>query len=92
MPTASPARLDVFREIATDVVERALPPLTEDTSIVDLDVDSLLMFEIVAHLERRAGVELADEDFASIRTIGDLLDRLAARRAAADDDHPAGGA
>ena len=65
--------LVAFDQAIAIVAERSVPPVRADTSIADLGVDSLLIFEVVTMMERQAGVELADEDFATIRTVGDFI-------------------
>jgi acyl carrier protein len=41
-------------------------------------VDSLELMDFVGNLEKRLGLDLTEEDFAGVHTIGDALDVLTA--------------
>src|SRR5262249_11908288 len=49
-------------------------PITADTRLrEDLKLDSLDIVELVMEIEAELGIEIPDQDYAHIRTVGDLL-------------------
>ncbi len=75
--------VQMFREIAFEVSGRQLDNLTLDTPLADLALDSVLVLEIVSHVEQRLDVRFADEDLVhltTMRDLGTLIDKT--RRAA----------
>ena len=65
-----------FQRIATEVVERELPPLGGETVISDLGIDSLAMLEIVGEMERQFQIQLPDDQLVGLQTISDLVGLL----------------
>jgi len=47
--------------------------------VADLDLDSLDRIALGAEIEARSGITLADNDIRDCETVGDVIDRLAAR-------------
>jgi acyl carrier protein len=47
--------------------------------VADLDLDSLDRIALGAEIEARSGISLADNDIRDCETVGELIDRLAAR-------------
>jgi len=68
------ALVDLFRETATEVVERDFHHVVESMRIDELVIDSLGMLEIVGSLERRLRIQLPDESLTDLRTVRDLID------------------
>jgi acyl carrier protein len=68
------ALLTMFRETATEVVEKDFHYVEESSVISELAIDSLGMLEIIGSLERRLRVQIPDESLTGLHTIGDLLD------------------
>ena len=55
--------------------------ITPDTSIADdLGADSLAAVELVMALEEAAGISIAEEDAANLKTVGDIMTYLAAHK------------
>ena len=53
--------------------------VTEETSFRDdLRIDSLDLYEVVTALEDEFGIEMQPEDLDGIRTVGDVIEFLAA--------------
>ena len=53
--------------------------VTEETSFRDdLRIDSLDLYEVVTALEDEFGIEIQPEDLDGIRTVGDVIEFLAA--------------
>jgi acyl carrier protein len=66
--------LTMFRETATEVVEKDFHHVMEASVISELAIDSLGMLEIIGSLERRLSIQIPDESLTGLRTIKDLLD------------------
>ncbi len=73
--------LEMFREMATEIVERDFRAVDELASISELNIDSLGMLEIIGSLERRLRIQIPDEGLAGIETLRDLLDEFEKRLA-----------
>ena len=71
----------MFREMATEIVERDFRAVDEPVSISELNIDSLGMLEIIGSLERRLRIQIPDEGLAGIETLRDLLDEVEKRLA-----------
>lgn len=70
-------------EIIEEVVGIEPSEVTLETSFVDdLDIDSLSLVEIAVAAEDKYGVNIPDEDFAGLRTVGDVVAYLQKREAA----------
>jgi acyl carrier protein len=66
--------LRMFRETATEVVEKDFHHVVEASVISELAIDSLGMLEIIGSLERSLRVQIPDESLTGLHTIRDLLD------------------
>ena len=64
----------MFRETATEVVEKDFHHVVESSVISELAIDSLGMLEIIGSLERRLRIQIPDESLTGLHTIRDLLD------------------
>ncbi|MDP9152172.1 MAG: acyl carrier protein [Myxococcota bacterium] len=73
--------LAMFRDVASEVVEKDFQQVLESTPIGELAIDSLGMLEIIGALERRLRIQVPDESLAGLQTIGDLLDIVEKRLA-----------
>ena len=51
-----------------------------DAEAVDLGADSLAAVELVMALEEAAGISIAEEDAANLKTVGDIMTYLAAHK------------
>jgi acyl carrier protein len=72
-----PSRADLltmFRETATEVVEKDFHHVAESSIISELVIDSLGMLEIIGSLERSLRIQIPDESLTDLHTISDLLD------------------
>ena len=52
-----------------------------DARLEELDVDSLDLVELTQIVEDEYGVEVTDVDMDQVRTVGDVIDLIAARAA-----------
>ena len=74
---------DVVRRIASELLDAAPATLTDDTHFVDdLAVDSLALVEYAMALEDALSVRLSEDELTPVRTVGQLVDLLTAKRAA----------
>ena len=64
-------------EIIEEVTGIEPSEVTMEKSFVDdLDIDSLSMVEIAVQTEDKYGVKIPDEDLASLRTVGDVVNYI----------------
>jgi acyl carrier protein len=64
--------IKLFKEAAFEVSGRRLDNLTLDTPLADLALDSVLVLEVVSHVEQSLSVRFEDEDLSRIQTMRDL--------------------
>jgi acyl carrier protein len=75
--------IKLFQEAALEVSGRKLDDLTLDTPLADLALDSVLVLEVVSHVEQSLNIRFDDEDLSRIQTMRDLGNLIQkARRAA----------
>jgi acyl carrier protein len=75
------ALLAMFRETASEVVEKDFHHAMESMAISELAIDSLGILEIIGSLERRLRIQIPDESLSGIQTVRDLLDEVERRLA-----------
>ena len=69
-------------EIVRDVTRIPVDQVRPDASFTDdLDIDSLSMVEIVTAAEDKFAVRIPDEDYPSLRTVGDAVKYISAAAA-----------
>ena len=64
--------IKLFQEAALEVSGRKLDDLTLDTPLAELALDSVLVLEVVSHVETSLGIRFDDEDLSRIQTMRDL--------------------
>jgi acyl carrier protein len=70
--TSSPTLHDL-RDIVAEVLELQPEEITDNSDLIDEnEADSLLLIEIVARIEKRYGIEIAQESVADMRTLQDI--------------------
>ena len=68
------------RTIICDNLNISEDEITADTSFIDdLHADSLDIVEVVIEMETEFDIEISDEDFPGINTVGDLVDYISAK-------------
>ena len=72
--------LRLFREAAWEVDQREFGDLTLETKIADLGVSSVALLEIFGFVEEELEIYLAQEDLATVKTLGDLANLIADAR------------
>jgi acyl carrier protein len=73
--------LAMFRQTATEVVEKDFHHVVEASVISELAIDSLGMLEIIGSLERQLRIQIPDEMLTGIGTVQELLDVVEKRLA-----------
>ena len=69
-----------LKEIISDQLDVAVDEVTEDKSFRDdFNADSLDLVELIMSIEDEFGIEISDEDFDNVKTVGDALDFLEKR-------------
>ncbi len=69
-----------LKEIISDQLDVAMDEVTEDKSFRnDFSADSLDLVELIMAIEDEFGIEISDEDFEGVKTVGDALDFLEKR-------------
>ncbi|MBR2846845.1 MAG: acyl carrier protein [Clostridia bacterium] len=69
-----------LKEIISDQLDIAMDEVTEDKSFKDdFNADSLDLVELIMAIEDEFGIEISDEDFDGVKTVGDALDFLEKR-------------
>lgn len=70
--------LALLRRAGAQVSHRELGPLTPETELQGLGLDSVQLLEMIAVAEHDIGLRLPDEAFGRVRTVGDLCELLMA--------------
>ena len=65
----------VFKEIC-NYLELSLADISAGSDLESLGIDSIGAITILYELEDKLGVEVPNELFKSIHTVGDIIDRL----------------
>lgn len=77
---------ELFTEIRQSLVELfELKPeqITLDADLyTDLDIDSIDAIDLLAVLREKSGTRLSPEQFREVRTVGDVIDKVAEQIAA----------
>jgi acyl carrier protein len=71
--------LAMFRETASEVVEKDFHHVVEPMAISELAIDSLGILEIIGSLERQLRIQIPDESLSNVQTVRDLLDEVERR-------------
>ena len=69
------------KEIIVETLSCDADKVTPDARLAeDLEADSLAAVELVMALEEAAGISIAEEDAANLKTVGDIMAYLAAHK------------
>jgi len=69
-----------LKEIISDQLDIEMDLVTEEKSFKDdFSADSLDLVELIMAIEDEFGIEISDEDFDGVKTVGDALDFLEKR-------------
>jgi acyl carrier protein len=74
-PTRKAEVKQQLREIIAEIAEVDLEEVTDDALFVeDLEIDSLMAMEILIAIEKRFGIEVAEEKLLEFRTLRQVMD------------------
>ena len=62
----------LFHDATFEVSGRKLEGLTLDTQLSELALDSVMVLEVVSHVEQSLGVRFDDDDLNHIQSLSDL--------------------
>lgn len=69
-----------LKEIISDQLDIEMDEITEDKSFKDdFSADSLDFVELIMAIEDEFNIEISDEDFEGVKTVGDAIDFLEKR-------------
>src|SRR5262249_47535997 len=74
-----PQLIGIFRDIASEIAEKDLSFVHEDSAISDLGIDSLAMLELIGSMERTLRVRVPDEQLVGVSTVRQLLELVEGR-------------
>ena len=74
------SRVEIYEKITTilvDLFEVDPNSISEDSLLYDdLDIDSIDTIDLIIKLKFYTGKKIPPEDFKSIRTVGDIVDKI----------------
>jgi len=65
--------LKVLQETLEEVENRSFSHISEQTTVTDLEVDSVTMMEVIGCLEDDLDIQIPDEKLAGLNTVGDIV-------------------
>lgn len=74
-----PQLIKLFRDLASEIAEKDLSFLQEESSISDMGIDSLAMLELVGTMERELRIRVPDEKLVGMVTVRQLLELVEGR-------------
>ncbi len=74
-----PKLIELFRDLATEIAEKDLSFVQEESAIADLGIDSLAMLELVGTMERELRIRVPDEQLVGLETVRQLLELVERR-------------
>lgn len=74
-----PQLIKLFRDLASEIAEKDLSFLQEESAISDMGIDSLAMLELVGTMERELGIRVPDDKLVGLSTVSQLLELVEGR-------------
>jgi acyl carrier protein len=74
-----PQLIELFRDLASEIAEKDLSHVEEESPIADLGIDSLAMLELVGTMERELRIRVPDEQLVGLQTVRQLLELVELR-------------
>ena len=65
--------LKVLQETLEEVENRSFAHISEQTTVADLEVDSVTMMEVIGCLEDDLSIQIPDDKLAGLNTVGDIV-------------------
>ena len=72
--------IETLQQAIKKELGRDLGTLTKDTSFEELALDSLDVVQMVIAIEEAFDIEIDDDDVENLKTVGQLLDYIEARK------------
>ncbi|MCI9044593.1 MAG: acyl carrier protein [Peptococcaceae bacterium] len=72
--------IETLQQAIKKELGRDLGTLTKDTSFEELALDSLDVVQMVMAIEEAFDIEIDDDDVENLKTVGQLLDYIEARK------------
>ena len=72
--------IETLQQALKKELGRDLGTLTKDTSFEELALDSLDVVQMVMAIEEAFDIEIDDDDVENLKTVGQLLDYIEARK------------
>ena len=72
--------IETLQQAIKKELDRDLGTLTKDTSFEELALDSLDVVQMVMAIEEAFDIEIDDDDVENLKTVGQLLDYIEARK------------
>lgn len=72
--------IETLQQAIKKELGRDLGTLTKDTSFEELALDSLDVVQMVMAIEEAFDIEIDDDDVENLKTVGELLDYIEARK------------
>ena len=72
--------IETLQQAIKKELGRDLGTLTKDTSFEELALDSLDVVQMVMAIEEAFDIEIDDDDMENLKTVGQLLDYIEARK------------
>ncbi|MDJ1136556.1 acyl carrier protein [Streptomyces iconiensis] len=70
-------------DILNEVADVEPSDVAYEKTLAELDVDSLAMIEIIVSIEKVFSISLPDDELKSLRTVGDIVDKVESQLGAA---------
>ena len=74
-----PQLIKLFRDLASEIAEKDLSALQEDSAISEMGIDSLAMLELVGTMERELSIRVPDDKLVGLVTVRQLLELVEGR-------------
>ena len=71
--------MDTFVAILSEDFDIPEDEISRDATFEDLGMDSLDVVDLTLAVEERTGVKLEDEELEDVKTVGDAVDKAAAK-------------
>jgi acyl carrier protein len=65
--------LKALQETLEEVESRSFAHITEQTSVSDLEIDSVTMMEVIGCLEDDLNIQIPDDKLSGLNSVGDML-------------------
>lgn len=68
--------IELFKTAVFEVDNKKLNDVTQQTTLASLGLDSVQTMEVIGAMEEKLNVQFPDEDLATLKSIGDLMNLI----------------